>query len=84
MNAISSDSVAAAAPAYETRQAAAAATLSLEMAFTYTDGRYFHWCADFNRGRAEFGSNLGGCRQTLPMTAGLLPTEAALGEAIFY
>jgi hypothetical protein len=74
----------AAAPAYETRQAAAAATLSLEIAFTYTDGRYFHWCADFNRGRAEFESNLGGCRQTLPMTTGLLPTEAALGEAIFY
>jgi hypothetical protein len=73
----------AAGVAYETRQAAAAATLSLEMAFAYTDGRYFHWCADFNRGRAEFACNLGGCQQTLPMTTGLLPTEAALGEAIF-
>jgi len=74
----------AAAPQYDTRPAAATATLSLEMAFTYADGRYFHWCADFRRGRAEFESNLGGCRQTLPMTSGLLPTEAALGEAIFY
>lgn len=72
-----------AAPAYETRPAATGATLSLEMAFTYTDGRYFHWCADFTRGRAVFESDLGGCRQTLPMIAGLLTTEAALGEAIF-
>jgi len=72
-----------AAPAYETRPAATGATLSLEMAFTYTDGRYFHWCADFTRGRAVFESDLGGCRQMLPMTAGLLTTEAALGEAIF-
>ena len=72
-----------AAPAYDTRSTAPGATLSLEMAFTYTDGRYFHWCADFTRGRAVFESDLGGCRQTLPMTAGLLTTEAALGEAIF-
>jgi hypothetical protein len=73
-----------AAPAYETRLTAAGATLSLEMEFTYPDGRYFHWCADFARGRAVFESNLGGGRQTLPMTTGLLTTEAALGEAIFY
>jgi hypothetical protein len=73
----------AAAPACEIRPAAAGATLSMEMEFTYADGRYFHWCADFARNRAVFESDLGGCRQTLPMTAGLLTTEAALGEAIF-
>lgn len=73
----------AAAPAYGTRAAAAGATLSLEMTFTYVDGRYFHWCADFARGGAVFESNLGGGRQTLPMTTGLLSPEAALGEAIF-
>jgi len=74
----------AAAPGYGTRRAAAGATLSLEMTFTYDDHRFFHWCADFVRGAAVFETDLGGGRQTLPMTTGLLPTEAALGEAIFY
>jgi hypothetical protein len=41
-------------------------------------------CADVARGGAVFETNLGGGRQTLPMTTGLLATEAALGEAIFY
>jgi hypothetical protein len=73
-----------AAPAYATRAAAAGATLSLEVTFTYVDGRYFHWCADFARGGAVFETNLGGSRQVLPTTTGLLTPEAALGEAIFY
>jgi len=73
-----------AAPAYATRRAAAGATLSLEMTFTYADRRYFHWCADFARGTAVFETDLAGSRQTLPVTTGLLTTEAALGEAIFY
>ena len=73
-----------AAPAYATRVAAPGATLSLEMTFTYADRRYFHWCAEFARGGAAFDADLGGGRQTLSTTAGLLPPEAALGEAIFY
>jgi hypothetical protein len=73
-----------AAPAYATREAAPAATLSLELTFAYADRRYFHWCADFTRGGAAFDADLGGGRRTLATTAGLLPPEAALGEAIFY
>ena len=72
------------APTYALRTAAAGATLSLEMTFTYVDGRYFHWCADFARGGAVCETNLGGSRQVLPTTIGLLAPEAALGEAIFY
>ena len=73
-----------AAPTYATRRAAAGATLSLEMTFTYADRRFFHWCADFARGTAVFETDLSGSPQRLPVTTGLLPTEAALGEAIFY
>ncbi len=73
-----------AAPGYATREAAPGATLSLELTFTYDDRRYFHWCADFTRGSAAFDVDLGGGRQTLATTAGLLSPEAALGEAIFY
>jgi hypothetical protein len=75
--------VGAAAPDYATRVAAPDATLSLELQFTYADGRYFHWCADFARAAARAESNLGGCRVSLPMATGLLTTEAALAEAIF-
>ncbi len=74
----------ASAPAYETRAASPKATLSLEMQFTYDDDRFFHWCVEFSRGGARFESNLGGNRQSLPVTASLLSPEAALGEAIFY
>jgi hypothetical protein len=73
-----------AAPAYRTKPVAAGATSSLELTFTCADGRYFFWRADFAHGGAYFESTLGGSHRTLPMTAGLLSTEAALGEAIFY
>jgi hypothetical protein len=69
---------------HETRMAAAGATLSLELQFTYSDERYFHWCADFARGGARGESDLDGVRVSRPMTASLLSTEAALGEAIFF
>lgn len=70
-------------PAFEVRNTAPGATLSLELAFAYDDGRRFLWRADFAQGASCFESTVGGARQTLPMTAGLLSTEAALGEAIF-
>ena len=38
----------------------------------------------FRAGNSYFESTIGGGRQTLPMTTGLLSTEEALGEAIFY
>ena len=57
---------------------------SLELHFGYSDRRDFLWRADFGRGCALFESNLGGGRQSLPMAVGLLSTEAALGEAIFF
>jgi hypothetical protein len=63
---------------------AAGATSSLELSFAYDDSRRFLWRADFARGGAYFESTLSGSRQILPMTTGLLSTEAALGEAIFY
>lgn len=72
------------APSYQSRQASPKATLSLEMQFSYADERYFHWCADFSRSGARFDCNLGGGVQSVPVTVHLLPTEAALGEAIFY
>jgi len=58
--------------------------VSLELDFGYVDEREFRWRADFTRGCSHFESNLGGGRQTLPMAASLLSTEAALGEAIFF
>ncbi len=74
----------AAAATYRTKAVPAGATSSLELTFTCTDGRYFFWRADFARGNAYFESTLGGRRRSLPMTTGLLATEAALGEAIFF
>ena len=71
-------------PAYEVRKTAPGATSSLELAFAYDDGRHFLWRADLAQGSSYFESTIGGGRQTLPMTTGLLSTEAALGEAIFY
>ncbi|MFA5058607.1 MAG: glucose-6-phosphate dehydrogenase assembly protein OpcA [Opitutaceae bacterium] len=71
-------------PAYRTRPVAAGTSSSLELNFGYDDGRHFLWRADFAHGGAYFESTLGGGRQMLPMTTGLLATEAALGEAIFY
>jgi hypothetical protein len=73
-----------AAPVYQSRLVAAGATSSLELTFTCADGRYFFWRADFAQGNAYFESTLGGDRRMLPMTTGLLTTEAALGEAIFF
>lgn len=72
------------APAYATRLASPKATLSLEMQFSYADDRFFHWCADFPHASARFDCNLGGTPQSQAATAGLLSTDAALGEAIFY
>jgi hypothetical protein len=66
------------------RKVAPGATSSLELAFAYDDGRHFLWRADFAQGSAYFESTIGGGRQTLPMTTGLLATEAALDEAIFH
>jgi hypothetical protein len=71
-------------PVCGTRRVAPGATSSLELAFAYNDGRHFFWRADFAQGGSYFESTIGGGRQTLPMTTGLLSTEAALGEAIFY
>ena len=71
-------------PACAIRPVAAGATSSLELNFAYDDSRSFLWRADFARGGAYFESTLSGSRQILPMTTGLLSTEAALGEAIFY
>ena len=67
-----------------TRKVAPGATSSLELAFAYDDGRHFCWRADFSQGNAYFESTIAGGRQTLPMTTGLLSTEAALEEAIFH
>ena len=74
----------AAAPAYRTKAVATGSTSSVELAFTFGDGRYFLWRADFARGSAYFESTVGGDRRILPMTTRLLATEAALGEAIFF
>ena len=71
-------------PTYEVRKTAAGATSSLELTFSYDDGRRFLWRAEFTQGNSYFESTIGGARQTLPMTTSLLGTEAALGEAIFY
>jgi len=71
-------------PVFATRRVAPGVTSSLELAFTYDDGRHFFWRADFAQGSSYFESTIGGSRQTLPMTTGLLSTEAALGEAIFF
>ena len=67
-----------------TSEMAPGASSSLELAFTYDDGRGLFWRADFAQGSASFESTIGGGRQTLQMTTGLLNTEAALGEAIFF
>ncbi|MDD2762554.1 MAG: glucose-6-phosphate dehydrogenase assembly protein OpcA [Opitutaceae bacterium] len=72
------------APSYQIKPVGPGATSSIEVNFAYDDGRYFLWRADFAHGNAYFESTLGGSRQMLPMTTGLLATEAALGEAIFY
>ena len=69
---------------FRTRAVPEGGTSSLELTFTYDDGRHFFWRGDFSRGSAYFESTIAGGRQTLPMTTGLLSTEAALGEAIFY
>ena len=74
----------AAAANYRTKVVPAGATSSLELTITCADGRYFFWRADFAGGNAYFESTLGGRRRSLPMTTGLLTTEAALGEAIFF
>jgi hypothetical protein len=71
-------------PDYALRPVATGATSSLELDFAYDDYRRFLWRGDFARGGAYFESTLDGSRQILPMTTGLLSTEAALGEAIFY
>ena len=71
-------------PVGAVRPLAAGSTSSLELNFGYADSRRFLWRADFAQGGAYFESTLGGSRQILPMTTGLLSTEAALGEAIFY
>lgn len=71
-------------PAFRMQPVAAGTTSSLELGFSYDDGQYFRWRADFPGGRSYFESTLGGTRQMLPMTVNLLTTEAALGEAIFY
>lgn len=71
-------------PAFVARSVAPGTTSSLELAFTYDDGRHFFWRADLAQGSSEFESTIGGGRQTLPMTTGLLSTDAALGEAIFH
>jgi hypothetical protein len=69
-------------PAYEVSRTSPGTTSSLELAFAYDDRRRFLWRADFAQGRSYCESTIGGGRQTLPMTSGLLSTEAALGEAI--
>jgi len=71
-------------PNYRTKAVPTGATSSLEITFTCADGRYFFWRADFASGNAYFETTLGGRRRALPMTTGLLATEAALGEAIFF
>jgi hypothetical protein len=71
-------------PAYAVKRTPPGVTSSLELAFSYDDGRRFQWRADFAHGSSYFESTIGGGRQTLPMTTGLLSTEAALGEAIFH
>jgi hypothetical protein len=71
-------------PLCAVRPPSGGAAASLELHFVYDGQRDFQWRADFARGWAQFESNLGGCRQTLPMTVSLLAPEGALGEAIFF
>jgi hypothetical protein len=71
-------------PACTIRPEVAGTASSLELNFAYDDGRRFLWRADFAHSSAYFESTLGGSRQTLPMSTGLLSAEAALGEAIFF
>jgi hypothetical protein len=75
---------AAGGPTYEVKKVAPGATSSLELGLAYSDGRRFQWRADFAHGGSYFESTIGGSRKTLPMSTGLLSTEASLGEAIFY
>ena len=71
-------------PAGAVRLLPEGAAASLELHFGYTDRSDFLWRADFTRGCSHFESSLDGGRQSLPMAVSLLPTEAALGEAIFF
>jgi len=71
-------------PAFGNMGVTPGATSSLELAFAYDDGRRFSWRADFAQGSSYFESTIGGGCQTLPVTTGLLSTEAALDEAIFH
>jgi len=70
-------------PMYAPTKVEPGAAVSLELTFDYDDGRSFLWRADFVRCSSYIRSTIGGGCQTLPMSTGLLSTEAALSEGIF-
>ncbi len=57
---------------------------ALALAFAYDGRKSFSWSADLRQGRAQFEADFGTGRTSLPASAGLLPPENALSEAMFF